>query len=39
MSCKIVSVRGHFEVHINGEFYCSADTWLEAVKEVEEFYK
>ena len=39
MSYKIVPVRGHFEVHINGKFYCSADTWPEAVKEVEEFYK
>lgn len=34
---KIVPKRGYFEVHINGKFYCSADTWKEASKEVEEY--
>lgn len=34
MSCRIVSNRGHFEVYIDGEFYCSADTMAEAVHEI-----
>lgn len=39
MSYKIVSKRGHYEVYINGKFYCSADTRSEAIKEVEEYAK
>lgn len=27
--------RGHYEVYINGDFFCSADTYCEALKEVE----
>lgn len=38
MSYKIIPVRGHLEVYINGKFYCSADDWDEAVREVEEYY-
>ena len=33
MSVKITPVRGHWEVYINGKFYCSADTFSEAVME------
>lgn len=32
---KIVHVNGHYEVYIDGKFYCSADTLTEAVKEIE----
>lgn len=32
---KIVHVKDHYEVYINGEFYCSADTVVEAAKEIE----
>ena len=37
MSYKIVHVRGHCEVCINGEFYCSADNMAEAAKEIDEY--
>lgn len=32
----IKSEYGHYVVYINGKFYCSADTYLEAVRELEE---
>lgn len=35
---KIKQVRGHWEVYVNDRFYCSADTYDEALKEVREFY-
>ena len=38
MSCRIVSNHGHFEVYVNGEFYCSADTMAEAIHEVTNDY-
>lgn len=31
----IIHVNDHYEVYIDGKFYCSADTVTEAVKEVE----
>lgn len=31
---QIVQVKNHWEVHINGAFYCSADSYNEAVKEL-----
>ena len=30
---KIKQVRGHWEVYLDGEFYCSADSYTEAVEE------
>lgn len=30
---------GHWEVHINGEFFCSADSYTEAVNELWETYR
>lgn len=36
---QIKQVRGHWEVYINGEFFCTADSYIEAVKEVYETYK
>lgn len=33
---KIIAVHGHYEVYCNGEFFCSADTWGEAQKEIAE---
>lgn len=30
---KIIQVRGHWEVYLDGEFYCSADSYTEAVEE------
>jgi len=37
MSVKIAPNRGHWEVYIDGKFYCSADTFNEAVKEYQEY--
>ena len=31
---KIVSKNGHYEVYVNGKFYCSADTVIEAAREL-----
>lgn len=39
MPYQIISNRGHYEIYINGKFYCSADTYVEAVREVEDFQK
>ena len=30
---KIIQVRGHWEVYLDGEFYCSADSYIEAGEE------
>lgn len=30
---KIIQVRGHWEVYLDGEFYFSADSYTEAVEE------
>lgn len=30
---------GHYEVYINGKFYCSADTPEEAAREVEDYFR
>lgn len=35
MNYKIVPKHGHYEVYIDGKFYCSADTMNEAAKEIE----
>ena len=32
----IVSNKGHYDVYIDGELYCSADTYTEAVREINE---
>lgn len=34
MDYRIFEKHGHYEVHIDGEFYCSADTIAEALHEV-----
>lgn len=39
MTYKIKPKKGHFEVYINGKFYCSADNMREAIKEIEECVK
>ena len=33
---KIVQEHGHYVVYIDDEFYCSADNWHEAAKEIQE---
>ena len=37
MTYNIIHVNGHYEVYINGIFYCSADTINAAAKEIEEY--
>ena len=32
---KMVKVKEHYEVYCNDEFYCSADTPVEAAMEIE----
>lgn len=39
MTCKIKRNREHFEVYINGKFYCSADNEKEAAIEIENYAK
>lgn len=34
-SYEIKNVNGHYEVYLNGLFYCSADTMPEAIEELE----
>lgn len=34
---KIVPVRDHYEVYINGQFYCSVDNVTEAEREIEQY--
>lgn len=34
MSCRITNKNGHFEVYIDGKFFCSTDTMAEAVREI-----
>ena len=36
---KIIQIRGHYEVYTNGKFFCSADSYIEAVNELYEAYK
>jgi hypothetical protein len=38
-SFNITPVNGHYDVYINGIFYCSADTMPEAIREVEDYEK
>ena len=34
MDYRIINNHGHYEVYIDGKFYCSADTVTEAIHEV-----
>lgn len=36
MNVQIAHEYGHYVVYVDGEFYCTADTYAEAVREVEE---
>lgn len=35
---KIKRKYDHYEVYINGKFYCSADTPEEAAREIEDYF-
>lgn len=34
-SYEVIRSNGHYEVFVNGKFFCSADSYVEAVKEIE----
>lgn len=36
---QIKQTRGHFEVYVNGEFFCSTDSYIEAIEAVNELYE
>lgn len=38
MSYRIIDKYGHYEVYIDGKFFCSADTITEAIHEVVDNY-
>lgn len=35
MEIRIIPTRGYYSAFVNGSFYCSADTYTEAVRELE----
>lgn len=37
-SMMVIHERDHYELWVDGEFFCSADTVSEAMKEYEEWY-
>ena len=39
MDYVVKRVRGHYEIYINGKFYCSADNMKEVAVEIEDYYK
>lgn len=36
---KIIQTRGHYEVYTDGKFFCSTDSYIEAVNELYKAYK
>ena len=36
---EIIHVVGHYDIYLEGVFYCSADSYSEAVEEVEKALK
>ena len=36
---QIKQVRDHWVVYVNGKFFCTADSYIEAVNELYETYK
>ena len=39
MDIRVVHKAGHYEVYVDGDFLCSADTYDEAVEEAEKLWK
>lgn len=35
MSYQIIPVKGYYEIYVDGEFYCSADSLSEAQNEIQ----
>ena len=38
MDFTIIPDREHLDVYIEGKFFCTADNWQEADKEIKEYY-
>lgn len=38
MDFTIIPDREHLVVYIEGEFFCTADNWKEADKEIKDYY-
>lgn len=38
-TAEIVSTKGHYEVYQEGKFVCSADTYAEAISEINDYFK
>lgn len=36
---QIKQIRGHWEVYVNGVFFCASDSYIEAVNELHKAYK
>lgn len=36
---RIGKTRGYWEVYVNGEFFCTADSYIEALNELYDIYK
>lgn len=36
---RISQTRGYWEVYVNGEFFCTADSYIEALNELYDIYK
>lgn len=34
---SVIPVRGHYEIYIDGRFYCTTDDLNEAAKEIEDY--
>lgn len=39
MSYQIKRNHGHYEVYIDGKFYCTADSETEAEREIDEYFR
>ena len=39
MKYRIIPKSSHYELYINGNFYCSVDTMAEAIKELKNYVK
>ena len=37
MNYEVKQVHGHYEIYIDGNFYCTADNMVEVVEEIEKF--
>ena len=37
-TCEIINKYGHYEIYINGKFYCSADDTREVEDALDEYY-